>query len=177
MPKLRLTQWKPTDQEDLGSILGFAVGFFSSGELSHGLYGLSDCVFQCPLSMPHPLLSSEGSPCTLPTLSQSTVAMCGVEKKPDIAISGIKGQLKKKQVIRFEVRICQNRLHGFKGIVTVTIATLFNKSILKHTWSLNLQRLKRDNIVRVNFDYCSPHFQLINVKIANVITFQYSAFS
>ena len=38
----------PIDQEVLSSISGFVVGFFSSGQLFHNIYGLGASVFQFP---------------------------------------------------------------------------------------------------------------------------------
>ena len=37
------------DQVVKDLISGSALGFFSIGELFHGMYGLTVCVFQCPL--------------------------------------------------------------------------------------------------------------------------------
>lgn len=49
----------PTGLKVAGSILGFAVEFFSSGTLLHIMNRLGFSVFQCPLSMFSPALSSE----------------------------------------------------------------------------------------------------------------------
>jgi hypothetical protein len=40
--------WLSTDQGFLGLIPGSVVGFFSSEELFHGIYGPGVCVLQCP---------------------------------------------------------------------------------------------------------------------------------
>ena len=52
----------PTDRGIPGSISGPVVGFFSSGEISHGLCGFGFSVPHCPSSISCPVLSPEEAP-------------------------------------------------------------------------------------------------------------------
>ena len=56
---LQTIYYLPTYQEIPGLIPGFAVGFCSYGESFIGIYTLDVYVFQCPLSLFNPVLSSE----------------------------------------------------------------------------------------------------------------------
>ena len=95
----------PTDQKVPGSIPGSGVRFFYSWELFHGMYGLSDSIFPCPLSMFFPVLSSEEVPAfCLPQVSGGPpivpVFIHLVYRNSSIdhtAFSGIKGKFKNKQ--------------------------------------------------------------------------------
>ena len=89
----------PYDQEVPSSIASSVMGFFSDGELFHGVYGLDASAFQCPLSIFCPLLPSE-----VAHRSGEALQLCPCSymwstetlKTTDIVIFCMKLKLKKK---------------------------------------------------------------------------------